>query len=147
MREVKDPLFRADSLELIPPVEEIGLMRTPGGCRVGEKGADVLAVDGVVGPLSLSEGPDGGEEVDVHGGSVAHPPRPDLCGPADDTGNPLAALPGCPLSLTQGAGAPGTIAVAEPWPVVAGKENEGVLVNIALLESGENLAHRPVDFP
>src|SRR5262249_50972995 len=110
----------------------------------GKERPDVVAVDNPV-CRSRTAGELGKSRQHIHsaGKFLADGTRRNLSRPADQARFALATFPGGSLSLSQLPGRTGVVAVTEPGAVVAGKQNQRVLVQPVLLESREDLADAP----
>ena len=94
----------------------------------------------------MDEFGDGGQDIDGHGWLVAGGIGGDGGGPFHDAGNTAAAIEHGAFAFAQWFGRAGVVAVAEPWSVVGGEDEESVVFDAESAGCFDELSDGPVDF-
>jgi hypothetical protein len=139
--EVQLPFAPASTLD-IPVVEIKQRLTLEGEFLTGEQGPDIDSIERLAGELRIAEASDRRQDIDRAGDAFADRSRRNPSGKTGDEGLLHPAFIGCSLAAPQFAGAS-----LVPRTVIAGKHDQGVLVQIVLLQGFEDLPHAPIDFP
>ena len=138
MREVELPLSFADGLEAVAVIigEGIAGGRLPGL----EDRQERNAVDLVLRCRRLGRRQQGRDDVDIGGQGVRLAAGLHDTGPADDQRHTDAALESRALAFTERAGGTGVTAEVKPRSVVAGEDDDRLLLDLLLAQGAQDRA-------
>ena len=147
MREEEFPIATAHGQQIaLVVVNEVSRVRIGGSAVTPEDGPDVESINLTRRQGRAGQASHGRQHIDGHQRRVVGTPPRNMPRPAHHTRHPDTAFETGPLAFSERPGTTAVFAIAQPGAVVGGEDHQRVLLQTALLQGLEHLAHRPVDF-